>query len=474
MIEHSTLAETSALVDQARAARSRVAIFEGVLADEIGQLFLRLLDNLAPSEDNGRFNAEEITGLYCRLFALLAEEAELSPGPVVGDAWQNHLLSRLLLDENTLSKKAQLAGASSIGPALAKMAAGELRALQSLYRLHAAQLTSLIDHRLRLANGMHGLDWLVPWDGLRALEADGDATATGNAWSLKRRFAAADDWGALAPDLISHYETYGTGIFARYRAFRWTRDGNGGRLVGTPHPDPVRLSDLVAYEPERALVIRNTEQFLAGFPANNVLLYGDRGTGKSSTIKALLNEYWDRGLRLIEVPRHLLADYPEICLSVRGRRERFILFIDDLSFDENETSYKDLKAILEGGVEARPDNLLLYATSNRRHLVQERFSDRYTAANDDEIHSADTAQEKLSLSDRFGITVTFLAPDQQRYLRIVSELAAQRDLTLPDEELKARALAWAARHNGRSGRTARQFIDFLTGEAAVTADEAGK
>ncbi|HEX2998940.1 MAG TPA: ATP-binding protein, partial [Armatimonadota bacterium] len=236
-------------------------------------------------------------------------------------------------------------------------------------------------------------------------------------------------------------------------------------LEGIETPDPIRLSDLIGYEQERDLLLRNTEHFLAGMQANNVLLYGDRGTGKSSSVKALLNEYAERGLRLIEVPKHQLGAFPRILRLLRGRPERFILFVDDLSFEENESSYKDLKAVLEGNLEVRPENVLLYATSNRRHLIPERFSDRDGSS--EEIHARDTQEEKLSLSDRFGITITFLSPTQALYLEIVSGLAQREGLRLSEAELRRQALQWATRHNGWSGRSARQFLDFALGEQST-------
>ena len=259
----------------------------------------------------------------------------------------------------------------------------------------------------------------------------------------------------------------GVGIYGRYRAFRWVRGGrDGGHPEGVAYPDPVTLADLVGYEREREPAIRNAERFAAGLPANNVLLYGERGTGKSSTVKALLNEFGDRGLRLIEVPKEHLGDFPELMAAVRNRRQRFILYVDDLSFEEQETHYKALKAILEGGIEARPDNVVLYATSNRRHIVRERFGDR-TPASDDDVHAMDTMEEKLSLSDRFGIRVRFGAPDEGRYLQIIHGIAEQRGVSLSGDELDRRALSWARRQNGRSGRTARQFVDALIGELAM-------
>ncbi len=236
--------------------------------------------------------------------------------------------------------------------------------------------------------------------------------------------------------------------------------------MGVDRPDPIRLRELIGYEHERQPAVRNAERFVAGFPANNVLLYGERGTGKSSTVKALLNEFGERGMRLIEVPKEHLGDYPQLMQLLHGRRERFILYVDDLSFEEQETHYKALKAILEGGIEARPENVILYATSNRRHLVRERFSDR-ARGEEDEVHVLDTMEEKLSLADRFGIRVTFTGPDQERYLRIVRALAEHRGIRLDPEDLDRRALLWAQRQRGRSGRTARQFVDALVGELAL-------
>ena len=241
-----------------------------------------------------------------------------------------------------------------------------------------------------------------------------------------------------------------------------------GQDTGVALPDPVRLADLVGYEVERQPAVDNTRQFVANLPANNVLLYGDRGTGKSSTVKALLTEFQDKGLRLIEVSKEHLGDYVQIVTPLRGRRERFILFVDDLSFEEHETQYKALKAVLEGGLEARPENVVLYATSNRRRLVRERFSDRTgRVSGDDDVHTEETVQEKLSLADRFGIHVPFLIPDQDRYLAIAAALAARLGVRLPAREVRRRALLWSQWHNGLSCRTARQFVEALRGELAL-------
>jgi uncharacterized protein len=429
-----------------------LAVLGEVLADEIGAAFLGLLATLA--ENHGH----QVVQHRARLFHLLATEAELYPEPLTGDAWQNHLLDRLLGEESPFSLKAQRAPFAQLGPSLVSQTRQDLATLRALYE-HSERLmhesTSSADPEAAPAAG---------WDQFQPL-LQGAARHGPAGQALKLRLAREADWPNLVVELAEFYYRHGSGLFGRFRAFRWTRRGQLGHLEGISHPDPIRLRELIAYDRERALLLENTEQFLDGFPANNVLLYGDRGTGKSSTVKALLSEYGDRGLRLIEVPKQLLADFPAILALVRGRRERFIVFVDDLSFDEHETLYKELKAVLEGTLEARPENVLVYATSNRRHLIVERFSD-HDAPSDAEIHRMDTVQEKLSLSDRFGLRLLFLSPDQQRYLEIVDGLVEQRGLKIEADELQRRALQWATWQNGRSGRTARQFVDHLTGALA--------
>lgn len=286
-----------------------------------------------------------------------------------------------------------------------------------------------------------------------------------------------------ATHLERHYTRHGGGHFARARAFVWTGAKTGSPLDAldpVTAPDDVHAADLVGSLDARALLRRNTANLLRGAPANNVLLYGDRGTGKSSSVKSLLNEpdpdAWGERvepvadsavpwhlLRLIEVPKSRLADFPVIAGALRGRPERFIVFVDDLSFEDGETQYKDLKALLDGGIAARPSNVVIYATSNRRHLIREQFSDRPDPLNTD-VHGQDTVQEKLSFADRFGLTLTFTTPSQDEYVAIAAHLARRRELPITSAELRRRAISWAAWHNGRSGRTARQFIDDLTAE----------
>ncbi|MBQ9492729.1 MAG: ATP-binding protein [Oscillibacter sp.] len=245
--------------------------------------------------------------------------------------------------------------------------------------------------------------------------------------------------------------TVGYGLFARYRVFTVS----DGALLPVRHPDPQTLEQLPGYEREREKIISNTEALLNGQPANNVLLYGDAGTGKSSTVKALVNAYADRGLRLVEVKKNQLYELPGLMEMLSENPLKFLIFIDDLSFTVNDDNFAALKAILEGSVGGRADNVAVYATSNRRHLIKETFSDR----EGDDIHASDTRQELMSLSARFGLTVTFGTPDKERYLYIVRKLAERYGVSMGDTELSVRAEAFAIRAGGRSARVAKQFVE---------------
>jgi predicted AAA+ superfamily ATPase len=274
---------------------------------------------------------------------------------------------------------------------------------------------------------------------------------------LNNLLGVSRDWTEEMEELAVYYRTYSSGLISKYRALRW--DKIQGKIIGINSPDPVLLEDLVGYNSQKTQLCNNTEQFLQGYPANNVLLYGSRGTGKSTMVKALLNEYYDQGLRMLEINCDDFISLPVIISSLRHHALKFIIFIDDLSFEDYETQYKGLKAIMEGSLESRSDNVLLYATSNRRHLIREFHSERSEI--DDEIHTNDTVQEKLSLADRFGLTITFPSPTQQVYLDIVESIANQRQLNINPELLRRQALQWERAHHGPSGRTARQFVDSL-------------
>lgn len=301
------------------------------------------------------------------------------------------------------------------------------------------------------------LDDYVPTDGRIA---DGPESAA--------LFALLDhSWTAasLADALLAHYQRYGSGDIAVYRAFRWDKKK---KLVGIENFAPLRLAQLIGYTEQKQALLGNTLAFLSGRPANNVLLVGARGTGKSTSVKALANEFFDQGLRLVQLTKPQLVELPYI-MGTLGRftTKRFIVYLDDLSFEDSEPEYKTLKSGIEGGVETRPDNVLLYATSNRRHLIKESWHDRDGT---DEVHRGDSVNETISLSDRFGLVIHYPAPNQKEYLAIIDHYLRAAGVLLPPEELRLAGQRWEMEHSGRSGRTARQFVDYYLGQQKALED----
>lgn len=361
------------------------------------------------------------------------------------DPWEAWLIDALLSDDNLWTQCAERG--DEPGALIQNLAVRDLSLLSQArngLRSLAREVSSSIPREWPATSRAH----VVPCAAERA--------------QIVHDLTQASDWGALNDRLTGFFKRAGAGNFNRAYAFRWS-DG----LQPALSPDPVRLEDLTGYENEREQVIANTSRLVRGLPAHNLLLYGDRGTGKSATVKALVHRFGDQGLRLVEVPKSALGQIPEILQSLGSRGLSFILFIDDLSFESNETEYKELKACLEGSLQLPPANVRLYATSNRRHLIKEEFSDRRggawgTAA--DEVRSQDSIQEKLSLADRFGVTIIFPTPTQSQYLEIVHALAEQYGLEIDRQRLNTLALQWAAWQNGRSARTARQFVESLVGE----------
>lgn len=277
--------------------------------------------------------------------------------------------------------------------------------------------------------------------------------------ALAADFAMASSGAELMAAAEKFYEERGCGKFALYCGFRWDSHERG--IVPAAPIEKITLSDIIGYEEQKKIVAENTDAFLSGRPANNVLLYGEGGTGKSSTIKAILNECAQRGLRMIEVYKHQINDLSTILDAIKRRNYKFILFMDDLSFEPSEVEYKFLKAFIEGGIEKRPDNVLIYATSNRRHLMKETWGDR--ADKDDDVHESETMQEKMSLVDRFGILVRYISPEQKEYLRIARALAEEYGVDASSEGFELGAIRWELKHGGFSGRSARQYVEFLAG-----------
>ena len=278
---------------------------------------------------------------------------------------------------------------------------------------------------------------------------------------LQEKLSNLRDAAEIAKIFIEHYKKYGYGDIAAYRAFKW--DSEDKKIVGIKHFETIRLEDLIGYANQKDLLTKNTRAFLENKPANNVLLVGARGTGKSSGVKALVNEYYSQGLRLVQITKPQLKQLPEIMETLRNfASRRFIIFLDDLSFEESETEYKYLKSSIEGGVESRPENVLIYATSNRRHLIRETWRDRVDTQED--LYRDDSLNETISLSDRFGLIIHYYAPTQAEYLEIIRHMLKKKNIALDDETLRIEGLRWEMSHSGRNGRTAQQFVNFYLGQ----------
>lgn len=282
--------------------------------------------------------------------------------------------------------------------------------------------------------------------------------------TLSKALEKAKDEKDFFTVITDFYKAYGVGMFGLNKAFRIEEKGdNDIKFVAINNMDEVILDDLIGYEYQKQQLIANTESFVQGKKANNVLLFGDSGTGKSTSIKAIVNQYYDQGLRMIEIYKHQFRYLSKIIASIKNRNYKYIIYMDDLSFEEHEIEYKFLKAVIEGGVETKPDNILIYATSNRRHLIKETWNDRNDQTNTQDRHHSDTVEEKLSLVHRFGLTISYSKPMQKEYIDIVLGLAKRAGISMTDEEIIAQAKIWEMEQGGLSGRTAQQFINHLLG-----------
>ncbi len=432
-----------------------LVIFHRLTGDGTVEKLRALLRRLA-----WRAHARAVVHAYTELARSLMAAIEQGTVPD-GDPLREHLISLVMEDDNILARTVAQQGLASCDAGLLNLAEQELGCLRRLWKVGMEGLHLMVSQHI--SDQIFRIDW-------EHFGAHARRPLLPSEAQTRRILASSENAGEVLAALEHYWTRHGTGPFARYRAFRWVHRDGDGYLEPIAHPDPITLADLIGNEREQRLLISNTRHFLAGLPANNVLLYGDAGTGKSSLVKALLNEFAHQGLRLVEVAKEHLADFPRIATCLRNRPEKFIVFVDDLSFEEHETQYKVLKAALEGTVEARPDNVIVYATSNRRHLVRESFHDRHMDA---DLHSRDTQQEKLSLADRFGLHLTFVTPGQGEFLAIVEGLARRRHLSIDPAVLRKRALQWAQWQGGWTGRTAKQFVDYLTAELAEASQGAG-
>lgn len=362
--------------------------------------------------------------------AVLEKQSEFFRKVTSHNSFKEYLSRLILTDDNAFTKAAAAGKADKLPTAVLNGVKSDLKKLEAVANISPKDIYESVENiDLRQV-----LKTLPSWQ-------TGESVAP-----------LTEDWENRIDDLIEYHKKSGYGMYSKYNAFAW-RDHS---LYPISETDPILLSDLKNYEEQRQKVIDNTESFVNGYPANNVLLYGDRGTGKSSTVHAVLNEYAPEGLRMIEISK---SDIPDLTMMREMLSEspmKFIIFIDDLSFDSHDDSFGELKAALEGSLGGRKHNTIIYATSNRRHLIKESFSDR-----ENDINRNDIMQEQLSLSDRFGLSITFINPDKKGYLDIVEKIAEDRNLDVDTDHLCAVAEQWATRKGGRSPRCARQFIDYV-------------
>ncbi|MBE6666225.1 MAG: ATP-binding protein [Ruminococcaceae bacterium] len=372
--------------------------------------------------------------------------------------WHNYLTFLLITNENSFSLTAERRGAGE--GSVNHFAKNDFRIFRNLFHFDFSEIENAL--------GIDCFSTLCNYKAIAKSEKNYYRSVSEKVQALSEKLAKAENEEEFFSLVTDFYRLHGVGMFGLNRAFRIKNNGTGVAFLPINNTDKVMLSDMVGYEIQKKALTENTEAFLKGIPANNVLLYGDAGTGKSSCVKALINEYYDEGLRMIEIYKHQFRDLSEIIATVKNRNYRFIIFIDDLSFEESELEYKFLKAVIEGGVETRPDNILIYATSNRRHLIKETWNDRNDMEFEGELHRSDTMEEKLSLAARFGVTVNFNAPNRKLFHDIVKELAKRRpNIHIDEEELLNLANRWEIRHGGISGRTAQQFINYLEGREST-------
>lgn len=395
------------------------------------------------------YNKEDMRAL---LFECLNQILELANSHgFEGNLWHNYLTFLLANDENAYSTECEIVG--EIEGSINKVAMHDFEIFRELFAYDFQTLQETLE--------VDCLSILEDYQNVKGHGKVFNERIRDRICELSAKLGKSENTEDFKAILTQFYKEFGVGKFGLHKAFRIEHTEAGVSVVPITKISHVHLDDLVGYEIAKQKLIENTESFVEGRRANNCLLFGDAGTGKSSSIKAVLNQYYDQGLRMIEVYKHQFQDLNDVIAQIKNRNYKFIIYMDDLSFEEFEIEYKYLKAVIEGGLEKKPDNILIYATSNRRHLVRETFRDK--SDRDEELHTNDTVQEKLSLVARFGVTIYFGRPEKKEFQTIIKELADRNGIQMPEEKLLLEANKWELNHGGMSGRTAQQFIDYLLG-----------
>ena len=367
--------------------------------------------------------------------------------------WHNYLTFYLITNENPFSLTCEKVGAND--GSVNEFAKNDFKVFMNLFNY---------DFRpIEAALGINCFSLISDYKAIVKKELMYNKNVSEKVQALSLKLETAKDENEFFNYVTDFYKAYGVGMFGLNKAFRVIGGDNGVTFTPINNMDKFMLDDLIGYEIQKKKLVENTEAFVQGRKANNALLFGDSGTGKSTSIKAIVNEYYDQGLRMIEIYKHQFKDLSNVIASIKNRNYKFIIYMDDLSFEEFEIEYKFLKAVIEGGVETKPDNILIYATSNRRHLIKETWNDRNDMESNNGLHRSDTIEEKLSLVNRFGCQISYSKPSQKEFFDIVIGLARKNNVKMTDEELMAEANKWELSHGGISGRTAQQFINYCLG-----------
>mgnify|MGYP004690094789 FL=1 len=399
---------------------------------------------------NEFYNKEDIQSLLYECLNQLMELA-VSHG-FEGNLWHCFLAFILVNNENAYSKACEIRG--EVDGSINKVVLHDFDIIKSFFDFDLQQLADCFE--------VDCMDAVTDYQSMHGSGKIFNSRIKARINALKDHLEDAKTTEEFKAAVTDFYREFGVGKLGLHKAFRILHRENDVQIIPITNIAHVKLDDLVGYEIAKQKLIDNTEAFVNGKEANNCLLYGDAGTGKSTSIKAIANQYYDRGLRLIEVYKHQFCDLNDVIAQIKNRNYKFIIYMDDLSFEEFEIEYKYLKAVIEGGLEKKPDNVLIYATSNRRHLIRENFSDKEEIRED--MHTSDTLQEKLSLYARFGVSIYFGAPTKKEFQNIVKALAKKNHIPMEEETLLAEANKWELSHGGLSGRTAQQFINFLLGK----------
>jgi len=425
-----------------------------IYRDMTGESILTRLGEIFEDFENGKDTAEHIkTRIFVEVRRLLELATQYGFNK---NLWHNYLTYLLITDENPFSFTSEKADRRD--GTVNQFAINDFTVFKALFDYDFSAIEKALD--------INCFSVLSNYEAIPKREQIYNKNVSEKVQALSIEIENAKNGEEVFEAVVGFYKQYGVGMFGLNKAFRLAYENGKMYLAPINNMNKVSFSDLIGYDRQKKALIDNTEAFVSGRSANNVLLYGDSGTGKSTSIKALVNQFYDKGLRMIEIYKHQFGDLSAVISQIKNRNYKFIIYMDDLSFEDYEIEYKYLKAVIEGGVETKPDNVLIYATSNRRHLIKESFRDRHDVQMTEDVHRSETMEEKLSLVHRFGLTIGYFKPSKTEFESIVLELVKrQGNIDMSDEQIIAEAHAFEMRNGGISCRTAQQFVNHLLGKS---------